>query len=148
MEEISLLERLAHLLSPAWRSRWRVFFWVYAAALFTGTHIPRFQLEVPGIERPDLIIHLLAFGGWFGTFWLAAYVPPKTPRSWRAIGACVVVACVYAGVDELLQGIPGLNRTVAWDDYGCNVLGILLGAAIASILHAVAPPSPITRAVA
>lgn len=121
---------LAHLLSPAFRTRWRIAFWLYALALFTATHIPSFQLDVPGIERPDLALHLLAFSGWFGLFWLAAYVGP--PLRFRSIALAVLVAGLYAAADELLQGLPGLNRTVAWDDYLSNVAGITLGAVVAS----------------
>lgn len=127
----------AHLLSPSLSPRWRIAFWVYAAALFTGTHIPRFQLDVPGVERPDLALHLLAFCGWFGLFWLTGYA--ASPRRWRSIPLAFIIACLYAAADELLQGIPGLDRTVAWDDYLSNVGGIALGALIAVLILLILP---------
>ena len=132
---------LAHLLSPPLRRRWRIVFGLYAAALFIGTHIPSFRLDVPGIERPDLALHLLAFCGWFGLFWLTGYA--SSPRQWRSIPFAFLIACLYAAADELLQGIPGLYRTVAWDDYLSNVGGIALGALIAGLILLILPrPAP------
>ena len=86
----------------------------------------------PG-ATPDLVIHLLAFGGWF-TFLLAAeFVGPW--RSARSIGLCALIAGAYAIMDEYSQTIPFLGRTAAFDDLTANLSGIVL-AAIGSLVLA------------
>jgi hypothetical protein len=101
-------------------------FGTYAVVLFIGTHWPR--LTLPGEGRPDLFIHVVAFGlwmllaaplGWFGR-----------PLSGRNITLTMLVAAAWAGVDEATQAVPVLRRTAAWDDYGANVAGIAAAAAI------------------
>ncbi len=135
-----MLDRLAYL-SPVWRPRWRVLFWIYAAALFTGTH-PTVPDRGSGdrASRPDHSSGRLLEGGS-----ARSGSRPTSRRERRDRGGrsgCVRWSPVCTrGEDELLQGIPGLNRTVAWDDYGCNVLGIAAGAAIASLVHIFTPIS-------
>jgi hypothetical protein len=114
----------------------RVIFWVYAAALFTATHWPALVVNVPGIERPDLIAHFGCFGGWFGLFWLTGYA--GEPLRLRSILISTVVACLYAGLDEGLQAIPWVRRTCAWDDYGANCTGIGIATMVAIVTMLVA----------
>lgn len=110
----------------------RIAFVVFAAALFIGTHIPDLRVRVGTIERPDLLIHLTAFGSWFAlllaTEWFGAW------RSTRSIAVCAVIAATYAAVDEGSQSVPGLNRTAAWDDFAANVLGVTIAALLALAL--------------
>lgn len=108
---------------PSVRAR-RALFWCYAAALFIGTHWPALRVSVPGVERPDLVVHLAIFGLWMFLFWGAAYIRPVW--SARSIAVCVLIACAYAAADELLQAIPALKRTAAWDDFAANTLGIAI----------------------
>ncbi|HMN41512.1 MAG TPA: VanZ family protein [Phycisphaerales bacterium] len=117
----SLADRLVR-----YRKTLRVLFWVFAGALFVGTHWPALRIDVPMIRRPDLVVHFVIFAAWFGLFWLTAYV--GEPLRLRSILLAVVVACVYAGVDEGLQAIPWVRRTCAWDDYAANCVGVALGA--------------------
>lgn len=110
----------------------RIGFWVYAILLFTATHWPALELNVPMVERPDLIIHFGCFGGWFIAFWLAAWVgPPLRPRS---IALGIPAAVLYAGFDEGLQAIPLVRRHCAWDDFFANCGGVLLAASVAIII--------------
>lgn len=118
------------------RQTLRILFWVCAAALFTGTHWPALEVHVPGIDRPDLIVHFVLFGGWFGLFWLTGYV--GEPLRIRSILIAAVVSCLYAGFDEGLQAIPWIRRTCAWDDYAANCTGIGIGVVIAVIATLVA----------
>lgn len=134
---------LIFCLSPAMRTTWRVCFVLYAIALVTATHWPALTLEVPGLDRPDLLIHMTAFGGWFGLFWLSGFVGP--PGSWRSIRLCVLIAVVVAAIDEYSQGIPGLKRTVAWDDFFSNCAGIAIGAAVASVVYLLCRPRGAVR---
>jgi len=110
--------------------RWRrIAFLLFAAALFTGTHIPDLRVKIGNVDRPDLFIHLCAFGGWFvlllATEWFG---PWRAPRS---IGLCAIIAAFYAAIDEFSQAIPGLNRTAALDDLAANLAGIAIAAMLA-----------------
>lgn len=102
---------------------WRTAFWCFAALLFTMTHWPK--LKVPGPEGTDIVAHMVSFGTWTVLFGLAAWFPPRF--SMRSLVLGLVVGVLYAAVDEGLQAIPALGRTCAWDDYGADVLGVVVG---------------------
>lgn len=123
------MTRLATLLSAT--RLWRPVFFAYAALLFVGTHWPALHVDVPGVERPDLIVHLLVFGLWGVLFTLTAFAgPPGRPR---AFAIALLLGLVYAAIDEGLQAIPALKRNAALDDYAANSLGLLLGMSAASL---------------
>jgi len=109
-------------------------FWLYAITLATLTHWPALRVEAP-IERPDLLIHLGAFGLW--TLLLAGLV-----RSPLAVG---LIASCYAALDEGTQAIPILHRTAGWDDLAADLLGVWLAVALVALLRRFArsdnPPS-------
>ena len=117
----------------------RIAFVAFAAALFIGTHIPNLQVSVPNMDRPDLIIHLLAFGGWFTLLLASELIGPW--RKTRSIGLCAVIAAAYACIDEFSQSLPGLNRTAAFDDLAANISGVLLAAIAALVLARLWKPS-------
>lgn len=115
--------------------RWRrVLFWFYAAVLFTATHWPNLQIEVPGVERPDLFLHLGAFSTWTALLWAAGYAGPRS--RWKTLLWLVPIAVAYAGIDESSQGLPGVHRTVALDDFLANCTGVSLGTLAAAIATA------------
>jgi len=100
---------------------WRVWlFAVYAAALFTGTHWPALRIEGSPVPRPDLFIHFGAFAGWTFLLWFSGLTRGHVPLT-----ACI--AGVYAVVDELTQGFPVLQRTVAVEDAVANLVGVAIG---------------------
>ncbi len=105
----------------------RLAFAIYAVALFAATHYPNLRVRVGDIERPDLIIHMLAFGGWCTLLIAAEFFGPW--RRYRSLLAAAVVSAIYACFDEFTQGIPFLNRTVGLDDLAANLLGVSLVAA-------------------
>ncbi len=115
-------------------------FCLYIPVLFTGTHWPKLQIEGP-VERPDLIVHLAAFGLWSTLCALCAWWGPVASR--RNLLITWIVGVSYAAIDEGLQAIPALQRTCAWDDYAANVGGITLGVStvllIARIRARIAP---------
>ena len=102
-------------------------FLLYAVALFIATHWPNLRIESDVIRRPDLLVHLGAFGLWAFLLHLTGLLGP--PRAARTAGVTFAVGAVYAGIDELTQAIPVLGRTVVWDDYFANLAGVTLGAA-------------------
>lgn len=97
---------------------------MYALVLFTATHWPALRIDGP-VPRTDLWAHLGAFGLWAllaaGCGFFGAW------RGWKNLGLAWVLGVAYAGADELLQAIPALQRTCAWDDWFADVLGVTLG---------------------
>lgn len=114
------------------RSRlvFRVAFVTYVPVLFAGTHWP--NLELPADGRPDLMVHLVAFGLWTVLLIGAGFFGPAL--SWRNIFRAAPVAVVYTALDEASQAVPVLNRHAALDDFAANLLGILLAFAGAAAL--------------
>lgn len=125
----------------------RLAFWLYAIVLFTATHWPNLRIESNLVDRPDILIHMAAFGLWTALLIATGYLAPgaseplaesRGVRGWlhivtrpRAIVLVILTALVYAAIDEASQGVPGLGRTVAWDDYGANSAGIVAAGAAA-----------------
>jgi VanZ family protein len=105
----------------------RTAFWAYVPILFTGTHWPK--VAIPGAGRPDLLIHVAAFGIWANLLIACGFF--GRPTSLRNVAACWLIAAAFAGFDEATQAIPILYRTAGWDDWGANVLGITVGSLIA-----------------
>ncbi len=112
----------------------RSLFMVYALALVIGTHLPGIRIEGP-IQRPDLLVHVAAFGAWAFLLMLCRFF--GAPFSARNVLISAAVALVYAGLDELSQGIPGLNRTVAIEDFLAGAVGVV-GSVVVAGLAAVA----------
>lgn len=128
----------------------RLAFWGYAVLLVVATHWPNLRIDSTYIERPDIIIHMGAFGLWtmmlIATGYLASGASDPLAesgglRGWAKIVAappCVffawAAAMVYAAVDEVSQGLPGLGRTVAWDDYAANSAGILTASIVVLVV--------------
>lgn len=115
----------------------RAVFALYAAALLVATHWPRLAIDGP-IERPDLVIHLGAFGLWTLLLIACAFFG-------RALGArnvliSAAIAALYAPLDELSQSIPALHRVAAVDDALANLLGVALAAGLALALGALTRP--------
>lgn len=100
---------------------WRVWlFAVYAAGLFVGTHWPALRIEGSPVPRPDLVLHFGAFAGWTFLLWFSGLTKGR-------VGLTACIAAVYAVIDELSQGIPALQRTVAAEDAAANVIGVGIG---------------------
>jgi hypothetical protein len=107
------------------RRLWRTAFIVYAMALLIALLWP--ALQVPAvIPRPDLIAH----GATFGAFtWLAWRALCESGLSHgRALLLAVLGGIAFGGATELLQAIPIIRRTCAWDDFFADDLGVALGA--------------------
>lgn len=110
-------------LPPAARSAVRGIFASYALLLFTATHWPGLRVDGP-VPRTDLYIHLGAFGLWGLLFIACSWFGPALSR--QNIDRAGIIGLVYAAADELLQGIPGLNRFVSMQDWLANAAGIML----------------------
>lgn len=117
-----MIERVPML----WR---RVAFFAYAAALFVATHWPRLELNVRGVERPDLLAHLLVFGVWFLLLFFSGL--PGSTGLYRSVGRAWLIAAGYAAADEALQLPEFVRRHAAWDDLAANLAGVSIGAMLA-----------------
>jgi VanZ family protein len=114
------------------RRFWRISFWCYAPALFAATHWPALRVDVPGVERPDLLVHFVCFGAWAALLALTQYTGPLGRT--RSFGRAWIIALVCAAVDEGSQAIPILRRTAVWDDLVANLIGVTLGIVVVIVV--------------
>jgi len=125
------------LLGPKTRRLRRIAFWGFAVILFTATHWPALQL--PGPPNTDKFVHIAAFGCWTMLLILAAFF--GGPFRWRNILACLIIAPIYAAIDEYSQAIPFIKRSAEFADYFANLKGIGLAGIIAIVLMVLTAPS-------
>lgn len=118
---------LEQILTPTLR---RIGLALAVLVLATATHWPRLRIEGP-IARPDLWIHLIAFGVLGVVLTLAALFGPITAR--RNLALSWVVGVLYAAIDEATQAIPILGRTAAWDDLAADAAGVTIGVALVGV---------------
>lgn len=104
------------------QARRRAIFVVYALLTATATHWPKLELPLPSL-RPDIIIHMGVFGLWTLICVNAGFFGPPLSRRNILLGG--LVSLVYSVVDELTQGIPGINRVVGLDDALANAAGVV-----------------------
>jgi VanZ family protein len=100
----------------AWLGLWAGLFVVMHTPIPRGMHLP--------FNNSDLIIH---FGAYFTLALLGARVAlarrvPLTPR-WL-LKWCLIYL-VYCAADELLQGVPGVNRTPSLWDWMADAAGAI-----------------------
>jgi len=100
---------------------WRIAFVLYALALTVGTHWPNLTLS-PEVPVSDKSIHFTAFGTLTILLWLTRWI-----RSRIVTG---VIVMVWAAVDEVSQGLPGVHRTVSIYDLLANWFRHRAGAAV------------------
>lgn len=111
----------------------RIVFVCFALVLVTLTHWPNLEIDIEVIQRPDLVAHFGAFGLWTLLLIAASFFGPML--STRNIALATLVAAIYAPLDELTQGIPGVNRHVSMFDLAAN-LGGVAGASLFMLLVA------------
>ena len=113
--------------TPAARARtaWRIALLAGAIVVETGTHWPKLTLGTP--DQPvDKLLHASAFGMLTALVLQARVVG----RRWMVLPLMLA----WSAVDELTQGIPGLNRSVDLDDWIADAIGIVLALAFAAAL--------------
>lgn len=114
----------------------------FALLVFVATHWPRLRFDGP-VERPDLYIHFAAFFLWTALLIACAFF--GAALSARNILISSAIALAYSAADELSQGIPGLGRTVALDDWLANAAGVGAATAGALALGALRTRGPASR---
>lgn len=106
----------------------RLAFVLFTVALATATHWPGVTIEGP-VPRPDVWIHIGAFGLWSTLLVLTRWLGPPNAR---ATIIAIVIGMAWAALDELTQ--PIFNRHAAWSDWFADVGGVALGTAAGSAI--------------
>ncbi len=113
------------------RARRRAIFALYAALTVTLTHWPKLKVPFPE-SRSDLLVHMTVFGLWTTSFIGGAFLGSVLSRRNILLGG--LASAIYSVIDEITQGIPGVNRTVALDDALANALGVALAVVVLLLL--------------
>ncbi|MDP1660882.1 MAG: VanZ family protein [Phycisphaerales bacterium] len=117
---------------------WRWLFWAYWLVLTIALLWP--NLTAPEvIPRPDLVVHGVAFG--LFSLLLCIWNPAGSARRVHVATLAFVAGIAYGGATELLQSIPALKRSAAWDDWGADVFGVVCGL----VVYALIRPGPRAR---
>jgi len=112
---------------------------LYLAALATGTHWPRLQIDTGAepIFGQDKWLHVIAFGGLAVLFLAAQIVRVRTLG--RFLAATGLIGA-YALIDELTQMlVPG--RTGSIGDLAASLVGVIIGGVGWLITHDLRRPS-------
>jgi VanZ family protein len=117
-------ERRVRTTNPP-RPLWFGAFCLYALLLACTTHWP-LPVLVDAPTHSDKLIHFGAFLIWTTLLALSGLVP----RSRHALTIILTISLCYAILDELTQGIPGINRHVSAGDLVANALGVIAGVLI------------------
>ncbi|MCA9004582.1 MAG: VanZ family protein [Planctomycetaceae bacterium] len=97
---------------------------LYWILLFTATHIPLKKGTIP--QGTDVPLHFIAYAGlaFLLTWWLSLKWDRLTVKRLLLIFAGV---SLFGVMDELLQGIPVLQREPSIKDWIADTTGALLG---------------------
>lgn len=113
----------------------RAAFWLYMLALALATYWPDLRIDVPEVQRPDLILHAAAFGLWTLLLLATGYLGPLTSRRNLLLGA--LIGAAHAIINEWTQALPFVRRHAAVDDALANLTGVALACAAWAIAVAV-----------
>ncbi|QDU17265.1 VanZ like family protein [Gimesia maris] len=97
---------------------------LYWIILFTATHVPLKKGTIP--QGTDVPLHFIAYAGlaFLLTWWLSLKWDRLTIKRLILIFAGV---SLFGVIDELLQGIPVLQREPSIKDWIADTTGALLG---------------------
>lgn len=104
----------------------RAVFLIVPVLSFVATHWPRLQL-LGGDSPTDKLAHALNGGVLSVLLWQSGWI--------RRIRVALPTMVAWATIDELSQGIPGLGRTVDFDDWLADVAGIAIAFAFIAALR-------------
>ncbi len=97
---------------------------LYWIILFTATHIPLKKGTIP--QGTDVPLHFIAYAGL--TFLLTWWLSLKWDRlTLKHLILILVGVSLFGALDELLQGIPVLQREPSIKDWIADTTGALLG---------------------
>ncbi len=94
---------------------WRALAWVALAAVFTSTHWPRLQLDLP-MQGSDKVLHAVAFMALALVWWPTGFI--------RSVPLFTLAAAAWSILDEVSQALPGIHRHAGVPDAVANLCGI------------------------
>ncbi len=97
---------------------WRALAWLALAVVFTATHWPNLQFDMP-IVGGDKVLHASAFLLLTVIWWPTGYV--------RSMRVFLPAAVAWSLLDESLQALPALRRDAGIPDAVANVCGVFMG---------------------
>lgn len=98
---------------------WRALAWLALAGIFTATHWPNLELDLP-MRGSDKVIHTVAFLGLALVWWPTGYT--------RSLAWFTLLAAAWSIVDESLQAVPVIHRHAGVPDAIANLCGISIAA--------------------
>jgi len=105
---------------------------LYWLAMFVGTHIPNPEVLISP-ETSDKLLHFLAYMVLYSLLAIRHRLHHRVWPDGRATGRLLLIAGGYAVLDEVLQGLPGIQRQPDVLDALADAAG-LLSAAIPVLL--------------
>ncbi|MFG0257067.1 MAG: VanZ family protein [Phycisphaerales bacterium JB043] len=111
------------------RPLWIIAFILYALALAGATHWPQ-PILVDAPPQSDKVVHFVAFFLWTTLLALTRLVTPSR----ESLPLLLTIGLCYAVLDELTQGIPGINRHVSMGDLLANASGVIGAVVIRALL--------------
>ncbi len=103
----------------------------YWLAMFVGTHLPNPELLI----GPVVSEKALHFGAYFVLAGLLSIRTQLRQRAFRRASAVriVLLLTTYAAIDELLQGLPQINRHADWWDGVADITGAISACLLMSL---------------
>ena len=96
---------------------WRALAWIALAIVFTATHWPNLQLDLP-MRGSDKVLHAVAFMMLALVWWPTGFI--------RSVPLFALVAASWSILDEVLQALPFVHRHAGVEDAVANLCGIAI----------------------
>jgi len=96
---------------------WRALAWMALAIVFTATHWPNLQLDLP-MRGSDKVLHAVAFMALALVWWPTRFI--------RSVPLFALAAASWSILDELLQALPVVHRHAGVEDAVANLCGIAI----------------------
>ncbi|MEY4831940.1 MAG: hypothetical protein RL527_153 [Planctomycetota bacterium] len=96
---------------------WRALAWLVLSIVFTATHWPNLQLDLP-MRGSDKVLHAVAFMMLALVWWPTGFV--------RSVPLFALAAASWSILDEALQALPFVHRHAGVEDAVANLCGIAI----------------------
>ncbi len=96
---------------------WRALAWLVLSIVFTATHWPNLQLDLP-MRGSDKVLHAVAFMMLALVWWPTGFV--------RSVPLFALAAASWSILDEALQALPFVHRHAGVEDAVANLCGITI----------------------
>lgn len=100
---------------------WRALAWLALATVFTATHWPELELDLP-MRGSDKVLHAIAFMTLALIWWPTGF--------FRSVARFAIAAALWSMFDEALQALPIVRRHAGVEDAVANLCGIAIAALV------------------